>query len=704
MEDLDIPPVALSADTPITTAADDRLGRTTLALRIAKEAVTAPQDSGFVIGLCGEWGSGKSSIANLVQEQLATDERAVVVRFDPWYFSGTEDLLGLFFTELATALGKRDRLKRVAAKVRGYGSVLSSIAGVVPVAGGTVAGVVKAAGAAADLVAQAATLEERRSELSDALKEFAGRIVVIIDDVDRLADSEVVEIVRLAKLVGDLPRMTYVLCFDRDRVEEILGGGRSPESRDRGRAYMEKIVQSRFDVPPVRPYVLVQVMVDELNQLLRTYPLRPPPQDDWMNLLNFGIRPLLRVPRDAKRFANAIPAAVELLADEVAFVDLLALEALRIFEPDVHRGLPQVADVLVGGSSLVIPQENQQRIDALLADARRPDAVNAILGRAFPNSRVKLPNPRVAADRRVERREKRVSQPGPFFAYLYVTLDEDVVASADVERIVELFADPAALSDELEKLSDERLPDLLDRVLDHDLRVERIDIVPVVLAFVALHERPSPDPTAAVLSGRAPLEWQLHLLVRAFLDQAPSDQRAEIARELFGEAPDLSSKLLMLGIVATWPEEDGGQVGVLDAEETEGLAHELAQATLAAQPADLASERLAARLLASAQKHGDPAEIPRINEMIADSALLLSVLVQSMVYGRSAGTSGAAEHLISKVRWHQLISIFDEATLRVRVEELDHAVDRGVLKAADLQALDAVLRIIRGEEAPDPDL
>jgi predicted KAP-like P-loop ATPase len=216
-------------------------------------------------------------IANVVAEDLEGNKRALVVRFDPWFFSGISDLLGAFFAVLADALGKDKRLKKAAGKVKDYAGVLTSLATAVPAVGGTVGAVTNAAASAAGIVAEPESLQERRTELADALRAAKARVVVIIDDVDRLADSEVVEIVRLAKLVGDLPKMTYILSFDRARVEEVLGGGTRRRDRERGRAYMEKIVQSRFDVPPVRSPALAELMVEQLNELLTPYPLTSPP-------------------------------------------------------------------------------------------------------------------------------------------------------------------------------------------------------------------------------------------------------------------------------------------------------------------------------------------------------------------------------------------------------------------------------------------
>lgn len=466
----------LASDAPISLVSEDRLGRTKLARRIAKEAVTAPPDTGFVIGLCGEWGSGKSSTANLVEIELADDPRAVVVRFEPWLFSGTGDLLGLFFSILAAKLGKEERLNNVVKQFGEYASVLSNVAGFIPVVGGTISSVAGAAGAVAGKAAKPESLEKRRDKLASGLRQFDGRLVVIIDDIDRLADAEVIEIVRLAKLVGDLPRMTYVLCFDRARVEDVLGGGPAPETRQRGRAYMEKIVQSRFDLPPARPQMLSEMLADQANPLLASYTLPPMPEDDWANLLNFGIRPLLRVPRDAKRFANALPAAVELVNGEVALIDLLGLEAIRIFEPDVHAAF-LLAEALTGlHHSLISMLRGDQIQNGQILGVPVPSKARSVQYALASGARLQPPHD---YDYR--------PPPSPKAAKSPVTQEiEEVLArmlSMRRHREPREGLQPATL-DKLEKLV--RLG-----VVDHDDGVYRISRIAAYSSFLKGHERPS---------------------------------------------------------------------------------------------------------------------------------------------------------------------------------------------------------------------
>src|ERR1019366_4646025 len=88
---------------------------------------------GVVIGITGPWGSGKSSILNLLRERLKADNpQTVVVSFDPWLISGRNDLISAFINELLATI-KSDRkvagkLKSVTATFAKYGRLLEPAA------------------------------------------------------------------------------------------------------------------------------------------------------------------------------------------------------------------------------------------------------------------------------------------------------------------------------------------------------------------------------------------------------------------------------------------------------------------------------------------------------------------------------------------------------------------------------------------------
>src|SRR5438132_894179 len=96
----------LRADNPIKNAGDDTLGRTPVAQAFAKEILELDCAEGIVVGVLGAWGSGKTSFINLARDELE-GSAAAVVDFNPWMFSGAEQLLRSFFNEIAAQLRLR---------------------------------------------------------------------------------------------------------------------------------------------------------------------------------------------------------------------------------------------------------------------------------------------------------------------------------------------------------------------------------------------------------------------------------------------------------------------------------------------------------------------------------------------------------------------------------------------------------------------
>lgn len=242
----------LSPDTPIADESADVLGRGTLAALIAAEIKAAPLDGGIVVGLMGPWGSGKTSVLNLVESALGGEVE--VLRFNPWWFSGAPELLARFFSELASVLRDSDdeHLRAAAGTVLAYGSAIAPLLKLAFGARGEAVGDLLAGAREADAANQPSVrgqYEELRSELSRSER----RVVVVVDDIDRLTADEIREVVRLVKLVGELPNVSYLLAFDRRRVEAAL---------EDGRAYLEKIIQVPHDLPFVAPATLRQIALD----------------------------------------------------------------------------------------------------------------------------------------------------------------------------------------------------------------------------------------------------------------------------------------------------------------------------------------------------------------------------------------------------------------------------------------------------------
>src|SRR5271155_4072991 len=120
----------LSADLPITSRNEDKLNRKGFAEALAHVIGTWRDKPSLVIGLFGDWGSGKSSVKNLVLEAIMSQDKDSlhVVEFSPWQVSSQEMLSETFFREIGRALSKSGPaeeavVKRRVARWKKYSSV-----------------------------------------------------------------------------------------------------------------------------------------------------------------------------------------------------------------------------------------------------------------------------------------------------------------------------------------------------------------------------------------------------------------------------------------------------------------------------------------------------------------------------------------------------------------------------------------------------
>lgn len=101
--------MTLPGDNPIDRTEDDLLGRARPAAALADQLLSLDASGGLVIGVLGPWGSGKTSFVNLARRRL--DDRGItVLDFNPWMFSGAQQLVESFFIELSSQLRLRPDL------------------------------------------------------------------------------------------------------------------------------------------------------------------------------------------------------------------------------------------------------------------------------------------------------------------------------------------------------------------------------------------------------------------------------------------------------------------------------------------------------------------------------------------------------------------------------------------------------------------
>lgn len=486
----------LSADLPINSRDEDKLNRKGFAESLAHVIRTWRDKPSLVIGLFGDWGSGKSSLKNLVLEAIDSQDKASmhVVEFSPWQVSSQEMLSETFFREVGKALSKtgptEDAVtKRRVARWKMYSSVLSmagtvarafrsavpptdaislklstAAAAVEAVAGVTKVGAeaVEAEGAS-DLL----TLSELKEQIADDLRSIDKPILVVLDDIDRLNKQEIRYTLQLVKANADFPNIIYLLLAQKktvvDALEEIAPGN--------ALVYLEKIIQVSFDVPSVNRNQLQSLFLNGLNELLNGPQLEKRFSNTYWGSVFPHLFPLFRNLRDLNRFLGALAFHIQLFLNgntfEVNPVDLIALEAIRLFEPEVYKQIPTEKEVLTPYprlSHLKHEEDDKIRIERLISlssEANR-ESVRNLLAEVFPPSNLRQGLRFQGGD--IENRwfqQLRVCSYQAFDRYFQFATPIGDVSQADIDDMIANMADPTALRRIFDRLAELDLIDVM---------------------------------------------------------------------------------------------------------------------------------------------------------------------------------------------------------------------------------------------------
>jgi len=378
-------------DKPIDSKKDDFLSRENFSSHLGKSLLTWKEKESLVIALYGEWGSGKSSVINLAKEHIKEskeDKKPTIIEFNPWFFSDLNNLSQYFFNEIANELEiiNDDKIdQKIAEKLKLYAKLLHivpekkalsdlsskilfglgllsistsqiiqwtslSLEWIKYIAFGiglflSLSGLFKnfLLGLSDYFSQKAITSKKSISELKKEIKKDLiareKKLIIVIDDIDRLNQSEIRQIFRLVRVNADFPNTIYLLAFDRKIIEANL----EEQVGVSGKDYLEKIVQVSFDIPLAKSEKIAKFLFQELDRVLATLPISHEKLFDqtyWANIYHSGFKNLFKNIRDVKRFASSLQFNISQMHQkevmEVNPIDFIAIEAIRLFAPDFY--------------------------------------------------------------------------------------------------------------------------------------------------------------------------------------------------------------------------------------------------------------------------------------------------------------------------------------------------------------------------------
>lgn len=211
----------------------------------------------FTIGVVGEWGSGKSTIIELVKEDINKNEIlnknvVIVDDFDPWAIKSQDALVLAFYNTIIENLGENiGYFKRK--KIQ---NALINISTNIPYIG-------KGIGSFFDnRIDDYTEYKEIKADLKEKLENSNKRLIFIIDNLDRMNSDNVLFLLTLIGTLFKLPNITYIVAYDKDRMNTIF------KSDKINSKYLEKIINKEIVIPKIHDSVKQNIFYNCLKKCI----------------------------------------------------------------------------------------------------------------------------------------------------------------------------------------------------------------------------------------------------------------------------------------------------------------------------------------------------------------------------------------------------------------------------------------------------
>jgi hypothetical protein len=306
-------------DEPIGEHGIDRLGYDTYAKYLAEKINSSHFEKAFAIGINGKWGSGKTSFIDLVKREFKNNDDVIEIEFNPWNSDSPKAIIIDFFETLQYRISKEH--SSISRHLFQYSKKL------VELNSNTVTQSIQTTVTA---LTGFETLSSLRENINDALRQIDKKVIIYIDDLDRLDKDEIMEVIRLIRNTANFYNTFFIVAYDRSYVVKAIEQ-QNPYNQN---AFLEKIFQLEISMPYYKKYKLRNKLAEMLtskmdidNHVIDKY-IRNNDRvlDDWLENM-----------RDVTRLSNVLFLNYSRLMDEVVFHEFMYVETLRIKHPQVYE-------------------------------------------------------------------------------------------------------------------------------------------------------------------------------------------------------------------------------------------------------------------------------------------------------------------------------------------------------------------------------
>lgn len=258
-------------DTPVEKPEDDLFNVTTYVNGLC--SFIGSCETPMTISIQGDWGSGKTSMMNMIRSKL--QDTTVPIWFNTWQFSQFDMGNSLAFSMMDVLLKgldcDKEYRKKILSALAGFGRKTLQVVTDHAIGGAfseSVKEVVDPTGST-DVASEIVELKEKFQEaINQTLSKHPGRnrVVIFVDDLDRLQPARAVELLEVLKLFLDCQSCVFILAVDYEVVTlGIRQKYGSEVTAEKGRSFFDKIIQLPFKMP-VAQYDIKKYIISMLRR------------------------------------------------------------------------------------------------------------------------------------------------------------------------------------------------------------------------------------------------------------------------------------------------------------------------------------------------------------------------------------------------------------------------------------------------------
>lgn len=309
----------LIKEEPITSLSDDLLDFTQIKNSINNYIYNCHPDKSFVLGVVGEWGSGKTSLINIVRNENKNKD-IEILDFNIWNYNDEQAMFDGLYSLILKKVNSSVNVIELRKNINKYRKLIfKNVSDNTKITIDNIINDYKT------------DIEEIKAELNKVLSEYNKEIVIVIDDLDRVNKEQLLFATKMLSNIINLNKIKYIICYNESKVDSILNGKYEKN-------YLDKIINAKITIPGIdRTTFNIIVKKTLVNLLKQKEIIFDENEKEFMEITDL-ISSDINTPRELIQFLNSISLTINnLVVNNLYLNDYIVIEYLRVRNEKLYQ-------------------------------------------------------------------------------------------------------------------------------------------------------------------------------------------------------------------------------------------------------------------------------------------------------------------------------------------------------------------------------